>query len=175
MKELEIEKTFLAKHIPSDLNNTSYSSIEDYYLPVMDGKNRIRIRKQDDLIEFTKKSPAEKWNHAINNEETILLTEKEFENFSYIPCQKIIKKRYNYFYDKVRYEVDIFEWDLEGLVMIDVEFSNRDELENFKAPKFCLCDVTQDAEIAWNKLIWKTFKDLEKFFESKGYSRLKLD
>lgn len=168
--ELEIEKTYLAKYIPSNLNENKYSSIEDLYFNIRDWLNRIRIRKQDDIIELTKKSPTKNIDHWINNEETIILTEIELKNFKDIPCQIIKKKRYYYTLNNINYEIDIFEEGLEWLVMIDVEFKSIEEYENFSMPDFCLCDVTSDKEIAWSKLIWQTFKSLQGYLREKKYT-----
>ena len=170
--EIEIEKTYLAKFIPNDINEFKFSSITDSYFKIMDDLNRIRIREKDEKIELTKKSLTPELNHGINKEETIILTKKELKNFYKVETEKIIKKRYYYYNENILYEIDIFEGDLDGLVMIDVEFKSREEFENFKMPKFCLCDVTNDEEIAGNKLIGKTYRKLEEFLSSKKYKKL---
>lgn len=172
--EIEIEKTYLAKEIPSDLDLTKYSTIKDSYFEIMERFNRIRIREKDDIIELTKKSPEneDELNHGINKEETIILTKLELENFKQIPTQNIIKKRYYYQKNNLTFEFDIFEDNLAGLVMIDVEFKSKEEFEKFQMPNFCLCDVTQDEEIAGNKLIGKSYNDLKEYLNSKQYIKL---
>ena len=175
--EIEIEKTYLAKTIPKDLDLENFSLIKDSYFEIMDGLNRIRIREKDDLIKKKKKSPLDKneLNHGLNKEETIVLTQKELENFKLIPTQDIIKKRYYYEKDNLVFEIDIFEENLKGLIMVDVEFASQEEFENFKMPDFCLCDVTQDDEIAGNKLIGKSYEDLQNYLKSKNYKKIDLE
>ena len=175
MSEIEVELTYLAKEIPKDLKRFQSKRIVDIYFPKKDLDRKIRLRQNGDTYEITKKYPLKGRDSSVQVEETIKLTKEEFEEFLVIDGLKLEKRRYNYEYMGRVCEVDTFEGDLSGLVVVDFEFDNEKEKNNFKKPKFCLVEVTQEKFMAGGTLAGKKYSDIEKDLSRFGYKKLKLD
>jgi len=173
---LELENTYLLKELPKgfleDIKKWTNKVIKwskeiiDIYIPYDSKHPKIRLRKNGDKYELTKKTPTTEWNASIQKEETIVLSKKEFQTFSKIEWKKVEKIRYYYNYnDSQIAEIDIFTWDLKWLIVIDFEFNNEEEKDKFEKPDFCLADITQDDFIAWWMIAWKKYSDLEEILQ----------
>ncbi len=167
--ELEIEKTYLAKILPTGLTDCRFKEIIDIYLPKESEHAKLRIRKNGDVCTITKKSPVNENNASIQNEEHIHLTPEEFQAFSRVEGNIVRKNRYYYPYQGYTAEIDVFQDQLNGLVLIDFEFKSEDELNAFVMPDFCLAEVTQEEGIAGGVLCRQTMKSLEDFFKKYSY------
>src|SRR5690606_27927152 len=109
---------------------------------------KFRIRLKNDQYTLTKKTVTSENTFSSHNEENIILSEEEYNLFSTLPSRSITKKRYNFLYEGLNYEFDVFLGDLKGLVLVEVEFENKDALDAFRKPDFCLIDVTEDEFIS---------------------------
>lgn len=158
MKSIEIEKTFLVKKIP-DLQNIQPKKIIDLYFPVKAIHPNLRVRKNGTKYEITKKiKPGA--SASVHEESTIDITEDEFNAFLNADSKKVEKDRYVLDINNKKVEIDVFQDKLKGLVLADFEFDNKEELENFKFPDFCLIDVTEEEFIAGGMLAGKSFEDI---------------
>jgi len=170
---IELELTYLAKYLPGDLIKYPFKEIIDIYLPVSFDHPKIRIRKNGDKYEITKKEPIES-NRSEMLEQTIKITEAEFNELVNLPGKKVSKRRYLYDYKDHTAEIGIFGGDLNGLVLIDVEFKTVEEKASFKMPDFCLVEVTQEKFTAGGMLCGKKYIDIEEELMRFGYKRLSL-
>ena len=68
--------------------------------------------------------------------------------------------------------MDVFQDDLTGLVLVDFEFKEIADKNNFKMPDFCLTDVTQDKYFAGGMLCGKKYSDIQAHLVELGYSKL---
>ena len=171
-KEIEIEKRFLAKYIPSDLDISKGVELKDIYIPITSNDKKMRIRRKGNTFEITKKVPLKDGDLSVQEEQTIPLTKEEYEAFKNIEGSIASKLRVEYQYKEQVFEFDIFKELLEGIVLIDIEFSSVEEFEKFEVPDFCLCDVTQDSIIGGGKIGGKTYYDLEEYLNSKNYKKI---
>ncbi len=169
---IELEKTYLAKELPSGLENCEHKEIIDIYLPKESKHPVLRLRKNGDKYEITKKKPVEEGDSSKQLEQTIILDKNEFEALQKIPGKRVAKERYLYPYKDVVAEIDVFKEDLQGLVVVDVEFDKEDKKDNFQMPEFCLLDVTQEKFLAGGMLCGKKYQDIEADLEKLGYSKL---
>lgn len=171
MEEIELEKTYLAKYLPEDIDNSNSKKIIDIYIPKDDIHKRLRVRQNGDKYIMTKKTPV---NNARSEhiEENIILNKGEFDVLSKIDGSRVAKKRYFYDINGMVAEIDVFEENLKGLVLVDFEFEKKEDMDKFVMPDFCLCDVTCDIEIAGGFLAGKSIEDIDDFLVVKGYSRL---
>ncbi|MCK5289740.1 MAG: hypothetical protein KAJ56_02240, partial [Candidatus Aenigmarchaeota archaeon] len=158
---IELEKTYLIKYIPSDLKECRSREIIDNYIPESSADPIIRLRKVDGKYEITKKEPVDENDPAHQIEQTIVLTEIEFNEFSKLGGRMLHKIRYLYPYNGRTAEIDVFQGALSGLVLVDFEFDDRAELDSFEMPDFCLADVTDDIFIAGFRLSGKCYEDIE--------------
>jgi CYTH domain-containing protein len=124
--------------------------------------------------ELTKKIQVNENDASNQIEQTILLNEEEFNLISTLSGRKLHKIRYFLEYEKRTAEIDVFQGELRGLVLVDFEFDDELELNNFKMPDFCLADVTQEVFIAGGKLCGKTYSDIEKKLKEFSYLPLYL-
>ena len=161
MKNIEIEKTYLLKYLPSDLKNFNNKEILDIYIPLSVKHPELRIRKNGELLEITKKTPISENNMSVQEENTIPLTVDEYNVISSVKGKRVRKIRYQYEYKNYIAEIDLFQDNLEGLALVDFEFKNEEELKKFEIPDFCLVDVTSEEFIAGGMLCGKNYSDIE--------------
>ncbi len=167
---LELEKTYLAKYIP-DLSSCKHKEITDVYFPHNSYHPTLRIRKSGSKFEMTKKT-------MINNdpskqlEDNISLSEDEFIALSKADGKRVSKIRYYYHFNGLIAEIDIFQEDLTGLVLVDFEFDNEVDKDSFQLPDFCLMDVTGIEFIAGGMLCGTTYQDMTAQLQKLGYAKL---
>lgn len=134
---MEIERKYLIKKLPENLDNYPYKDIEQGYLntaPV------VRIRRSNDKYTLTYKGSGlmvrEEYNLPLTAEAFAHLKEK-------IDGRLIQKRRYLIPYnDKLTIELDIFGGDLAPLQLAEVEFASEVEANSFTPPEWFGEDVT---------------------------------
>lgn len=137
---MEIERKFLIKEMPKDLESYDFHIIEQAYLTV---KPTIRVRREDGNFYMTYKGSGlmshEEYNLPLTEEAYITLRQKADGNI-------ITKKRYLIPYEKYTIELDVFAEPFAPLVIAEVEFPSVEEAECFTVPKWFDTDVTDDPE-----------------------------
>lgn len=173
--EIERELTFLAREIPEEILGVTPTVMFDVYIPE-EGHAELRVRQRGNKYEITKKIPVWDGDRStkVMKEMTIPLTEREFQALSSSGKRVIRKCRYNVSIDGFPAEVDVFQGELEGLVMIDFEFHNAQERMRFRKPVICLADVTHEVFKAGGVLAGKSYADIVKDLERFGYKPLYL-
>ncbi len=167
----EFELTFLPKKLP-DLSGCISKEVLDIYVPSTADHPNLRIRRLGEKFEITKKQPVKESDASHQIETTIPLGEEEFDELSQIPGRRVCKIRYLYNEKGKTYEIDVFQGDLKGLVLADIEFSSLEEKMAYSAPEWMLADVTQEKFIAGGMLCGKTYSDIESRLADFGYRRL---
>jgi CYTH domain-containing protein len=172
MIEIELEKTYLAKNLPDELHTFPSKEVKDIYVPKELEHPTLRIRRRGDKYEITKKQPIEGKDSSEQYEHTILLTKDEFSALEQISGKTVRKIRYKYPYKGVQAEIDVFQDDLLGLVLVDFEFKEVSEKNKFEIPEFCLVDITQDDFFAGGMLCGKKYSDIENHLNELGYKKI---
>jgi len=167
----ELEHTYLPKKLPADLHNHPSKELVDIYLPADSRHPVLRLRKRGSRLVLTKKQPIGD-DSSVQEEQTIVLSEEEYAALAQLPGKKIAKIRYSYPYNGRELEVDVFQEDLKGLVLVDAEFDNEEEKRTFAMPDFCFVDVTQEEFIAGGMLCGKSYADIQEQLATFGYRRL---
>jgi CYTH domain-containing protein len=134
----------------------------------------LRLRKNGDKFEMTKKILVNESDSSEQIEQTIVLNKDEFSALAAVPGKRVHKNRYYYDYHGRTAEIDIFLDDLAGLVVVDFEFASSEEKNNFVIPDFCLADITQEEFVAGGMLCGKKYEDIEDELKRFGYERLTL-
>jgi CYTH domain-containing protein len=146
----------------------------DIYVPESGTPHpHLRLRRRGDTFEITKKTPVTVGDASIQTEVTIKLEPEEFNALSVSSNKKVSKIRHNVNIGGYEAEVDIFQDELAGLVLIDFEFASQSEKESFKTPEVCLADVTQEPFLAGGLLAGKSYQDIKPELDRLGY--LKID
>ncbi|MBT9151615.1 MAG: Inorganic triphosphatase [candidate division WS2 bacterium] len=169
---IELEKTYLAKFVPMDLANCNYSEMMDVYFPVISPHPRLRLRKRGSILEMTKKTLVNPNDSSSQIEQTINLTQDEFDALVQIDGKRLKKVRYYLKQDNYTIEVDVFQDALAGLVLVDVEFDSVEEKDSFQMPDFCLVEVTQEDFVAGGMLCGKSYEDIKADLDRYGYTKL---
>jgi adenylate cyclase len=169
----EFELTYLAKTLPNNFSPEIKSKeILDIYLPASAEHAKLRIRKQGDSYEITKKEPVMGTDSSHQSENTIPLTKEEFNEFATLQGKRVRKIRYYFEEGGIMYEIDVFQDALEGLVLVDVEFNSNEEKAKFTPPDWFLVDVTQEKFVAGGVLCGKAYADIEDDLKKYGYTQI---
>lgn len=171
---IELEKTYLAKYIPEGLENCKSKEVVDIYIPASSHHPKLRLRKNGDKFEMTKKKPVNHDDASHQEEQTIVLNEEEFAALGKIEGKRVSKVRYYFDCNGRTAEIDVFKESLEGLIVVDFEFDSIEEKENFQMPDFCLAEVTQENFVAGGKLCGEKYEDIEGDLKRFGYKKLSL-
>lgn len=135
---MEIERKFTITKLPDNLEQYPCHHIEQGYLstdPV------VRIRRQDNEYILTYKGTG----MMVRTEYNLPLTKESYEHMKPKADGIVItKKRYNIPYGKYTIELDVFENDLKGLIIAEVEFSSTEEAESFCPLEWFEKEVTFD-------------------------------
>lgn len=138
---MEIERKFLLKSLPGNLNDYPFHQIEQGYLctdPV------VRIRRQDKEYYLTYKSKG----LMVREEYNLPLTRDAYEHLlPKIDSILISKKRYLIPLDsRLTIELDIFEGELAPLILAEVEFPTEKDANSFTPPEWFGEDVTYSTD-----------------------------
>ncbi len=172
--EIELERTFLLKDKPKDLEKCRSVEILDVYIPKSARHPILRIRKSGDHYMITKKSPLHGTDSSEQEEQTIPLSKEEFEELTALEGRRLRKIRYYYPFGGLTAELDFYLDKLEGLAIVDFEFKEVEEKNNFKMPNFCLADVTQEELLAAGYLAGRSYEDIEQFLNKHNYKKIRI-
>ena len=139
MENIEIERKFLVKEIPDKLDTFERIDMTQGYLntnPV------VRIRKENEDYVLTYKGSG-----LLSRSEYNLPLNEESFNHLIKKCDGIIisKSRYKIpLKNNLIAELDLFNGDLDSLILVEVEFNSVEEADNFIPPEWFGEDVTTD-------------------------------
>ncbi len=169
---IELERTFLAKRLPSFLR-CKKTEVLDIYIPTYFDHPKIRIRKLGDKYELTKKYQIDEADHFRLIEENINLSEGEFCALEKeLKGKRVHKIRYFFNWKGKIAEFDVFQGDLIGLVLVGVKFTHEEEMYSFKMPDFCLADITEEDFTSGSFLCGKSYKEIENHLSKFNYKQL---
>jgi CYTH domain-containing protein len=140
---VEIERKFVVRAAPADLDSHPSSAIEQGYLAIHEDGTEVRVRRRDGAAVLTVKSGG----GLVRAEEEIALDGEMFERLWPLTEGRRI--------EKVRHllpapgpgiviEVDVYAGDLAGLVLAEVEFASEAAAVAFEPPAWLGSDVTED-------------------------------
>jgi CYTH domain-containing protein len=170
--EIELEKTYLAKILPTLADFDFISEMKDVYIPLDSDHPQIRLRRQGTKLFLTKKVPATSGQGF--EEYTIPLSEKEYSVFEEIKGRVLAKTRYNKTISPdIICHLDVYKENLQGLVIVDFEFKSEEAMSKFTAPDYCLTEIPKKGPLAGGLLAGKSFADLEEWiFKEYKYTKL---
>jgi adenylate cyclase len=136
---MEVERKFLVGEAP-DLDGAESHEIEQGYLAIgSDGEVRLR-RKGDQLLLTAKRGEG-----LSRDEAEIELDRDAFERLWPLTEGRRLHKRRHMVPDgDLTIEVDVYEGELEGMVVAEIEFPTEEAARDFEAPAWLGEDVTGD-------------------------------
>lgn len=179
----ELERRFLPRYLPDIPTYSTIELIEDFYIPASVEHPKMRLRRVGDRIDLQRKSvdgagidASMMIEYRIEN-----ISVEEFTAIRAIPHKKLLKKRISFTHivsenpsDNYMIEFGIFLEDLEGLVVVDFEFLNEEQMRKFAMPRFCLKEVTNEEFLAGGMLCGRSYRDIEERLSNFGYIPLSL-
>lgn len=137
---MEIERKFLVRSVPN-LTGRESSRIEQGYLALADseGGAEVRLRRRNGDRSLTVKSAGT----MARVEEEIDLDLERFEAlWPLTEGRRVYKTRYLLPAGDLTIELDVYEEELAGLAVAEVEFSDEASAETFEPPEWLGVDVT---------------------------------
>lgn len=136
---MEVERKFLVPDTP-DLDETESDEIEQGYLAIgADGE--VRLRRKGGKLVLTAKRGA-----GISRDEAeVALDPEVFERlWPLTEGRRLHKRRHVIPHGDLTVELDVYEGDLEGLVVAEIEFDSEDDAGRFEPPDWIGEEVTGD-------------------------------
>jgi adenylate cyclase len=136
---MEVERKFLVAE-PPDLEGTDSDEIEQGYLAIgSDGE--VRLRRKGDALLLTAKRGS-----GISREEgEVDLPADAFERlWPLTEGRRLHKRRHVIPLDELKIELDVYEGELEGLVVAEIEFDSESDAHGFEPPEWLGEEVTGD-------------------------------
>jgi adenylate cyclase len=137
----EIERKFLLDGPPPVIDGRTPTRIEQGYLAITaDTEVRVRSRAEDRVLTV-------KGGRGLSRREvTIPLTREQFDELWDLTAgRRLVKRRWVIPQDGVELEIDVFEGDLDGLVIAEVEFPSKEASAAFVPPDWFGREVTDDS------------------------------
>nr|WP_321456063.1 CYTH domain-containing protein [uncultured Cohaesibacter sp.] len=141
----EIERKFLIEALP-ELKGLKSSDVAQGYLTTAKDSVEIRLRKKaksgNTAFFMTLKSDGALERMEIE----VPVSEEQFDSFWPATVgRRVEKTRYvGALSDELKFELDVFHGDLDGLTLVEVEFPSLEAADHFNAPAWFGKDVTAD-------------------------------
>jgi adenylate cyclase len=136
---MEVERKFLVGD-PPDLAGTDSDEIEQGYLAI-GAEGEVRVRRKGEKLVLTAKRGA----GLARDEGEIELDSDSFERlWPLTEGRRLHKRRHVIPHDGLTIELDVYEGELDGLVVAEVEFPSEEEARRFEPPDWIGQEVTGD-------------------------------
>lgn len=137
----EIERKFLVKQLPSNLEKFPNDSIDQGYLAADQTGLQVRLRRTGNRFWLTFK----RGKSIARDEREIELTREQFENlWPATAGRRVTKRRYEVPFGAYTIEIDVYGGSNAGLIVAETEFDSEEEARNFAPPDWCGADVSGD-------------------------------
>jgi CYTH domain-containing protein len=138
---IEIERKFLVSQLPFSLGTKRGAKIRQGYIIATDDGLELRVRQKDERFFQTVKFGE----GLARTEIEIELSEKQFmQLWPNTQGRRVSKVRYPVPVTQGTAELDIFDGELDGLLLVEVEFDTVDESRQFEPPDWFGTEVTED-------------------------------
>jgi len=168
---IERERRFLLDAFPTDAQVVRIREITDRYIK----GTRLRLRRQVDgdgqiTFKLTQKVPAPGPGSQQGFITNMYLTEDEFRIVAQLPAKELKKRRYSV----PPFGIDVFEGELQGLVLAEIEFASTFEADAFPIPSFAIRDVSGDERFTGGRLVYASRQEWQSWV-AEAVSQAKLD
>ena len=138
---VEIERKWLVTKLP-DLSKLQGEKIVQGYLAVTPEGVEVRLRRKGDKYFMTIKAGT----GLQRGENEIELSRKQFKSLWPAGGRRLEKVRYTFKWRGKTIELDIYQKELTGLKVVEVEFKSQEQAEAFRPPKWFGKEVTGDED-----------------------------
>ncbi|HTZ99093.1 MAG TPA: hypothetical protein VMB02_02105 [Candidatus Aquilonibacter sp.] len=162
---IERERRFLLDRFPNDLKVTRVRRIADRYI---EGTMlRLRIQTDDDgpaVFKLTQKIPARAEGAQQGLITNVHLSKEEFDLLAQLPARPLSKIRHSV----SPFGIDVFEDDLEGLVLAEAEFDSAAAANGLCLPSFLVAEISADDRFTGGRLVRASREDLRLWLTEYG-------
>ena len=139
---IEIERKFLVAEVPADLDRHPARPVRQGYLAVEPGGGEVRVRQIGDATVLTVK----RGEGRTRIEEEVPIEAAAFERLWPLTEGRRVEKVRHLVPagDALVLEVDVYEGDLAGLVVAEVEFPSEAVADAWAPPAWLCAEVTAD-------------------------------
>jgi adenylate cyclase len=136
---MEVERKFRLQQ-PPDLSSSESDPIEQGYLAVgADGEVRLRRKGEKTLL------TAKRGAGLSRGEAEVEVSAEQFEAlWPLTEGRRLRKRRHVLPHDGLEIEVDVYEGELEGLIVAEIEFDSEEQARGFEPPDWLGDEVTGD-------------------------------
>ena len=128
----EIERKFLIKEIPIDIQQFPHKEIIQWYFSDPSTWKSVRIRHIWEEYKMTRK----KWNGLVREEIEVDISKEEFDQLWFqVENHFLEKTRYFIPYEWSTIELDVYK-NLQWLKTAEVEFASKRDAKKFVAPEW---------------------------------------
>jgi adenylate cyclase len=136
---MEVERKFRLRE-PPDLSGADSDPIEQGYLAA-GAEGEVRLRRKGERTLLTVKRGA----GLSRGEVEIEVTPEQFEAlWPLTEGRRLRKRRYVLPHDELQVEVDVYEGELAGLTVAEIEFDSEEQARAFEPPAWLGDEVTGD-------------------------------
>ncbi len=137
----EIERKFLIKSLPKNLDWYQCEDIRQGYLSISEDGTEVRLRQKGEKYFKTVKSGSGKIRFELESE----ITKDQFNLLWQATAGKRIEKtRYEIPHENRIIELDVYHGNLNGLLSAEIEFSSEEDSNKFVAPEWMGEEITDD-------------------------------
>jgi adenylate cyclase len=139
---IEIERKFLVDEVPADLGRHPARPVRQGYLAVEPGGGEVRVRRIDDATVLTVK----RGTGRTRVEEEVPIDPAAFERLWPLTEGRRVEKVRHLVPagDGLVLELDVYEGDLDGLVVAEIEFPSEAVADAWAPPPWLGAEVTTD-------------------------------
>lgn len=139
----EIERKFLLRTLPPQLERAKGVPVAQGYLAIEPGGLQVRLRKKGEAPWLTVK----RGEGMVREEHEVELAPAQFEALWPLTAgRRLTKTRHVIPYGDLRIEVDIYTGANQGVVVAEVEFESEEAARSFIPPDWFAEDVSDRPE-----------------------------
>ena len=139
MSAREIERKFLLKKVPENLEQFPHDEITQGYLAIESGGVQVRLRKKGNVRSLTYKRTVK----GGREEREIRLSVEQFDAlWPATGGRRLTKVRYEVPWKEHTIEIDVYRGRHDGLIVAEVEFADDKSCAAFKPPDWIGEEVT---------------------------------
>lgn len=164
---IETERRFLLRSLPEKLDMAAGTLIRDTYWP----ETRMRLRRMFNpdgsalATKLTQKYVAPGQPPEETTITNTYLNEAEYELFSQLPGNLLVKRRFPYLHQGSGYSIDVFEGGLDGLILAELE-AGQGNLPPGAVPAFAVAEVTAEPAFTGGELVRTSPQELADLLET---------
>jgi CYTH domain-containing protein len=161
--KIEVERRFLLSNTPDDLNEESYLRIIDRYIT----DTRLRLRRVESpageilALKFGQKYRSPDQDFLSRTMTTLYLNQVEYETLASLNCSTLTKRRYPYIYIGSDVSIDIFDDDLDGLVLLEIQSTDEVDINSIPFPPYAIREVTAEPFFTGGELAQLTKEEFQ--------------